>query len=82
MDSIIKAHNAKILRKEEAKNEDDRKKSCNCRNKAECPVENKCLRSNVVYKATVTYDGKSEHYIGMTENAFKTRYLTNPPEAQ
>ena len=27
-----------------------------------------------LYKATVQYDDKTEHYIGMTENTFKTRY--------
>ena len=35
---------------------------------------NKCLKTNVVYKATVEYEDKTEHYIGMTENSFKTRY--------
>ena len=73
MDGIIKAHNAKILRKEDSGTEKDLK-SCNCRDKSACPVANKCLKSNVVYKATVVYEDKSEHYIGMTENTFKTRY--------
>ena len=27
-----------------------------------------------MYKATVEYEDKKEHYIGMTENTFKTRY--------
>ena len=49
-------------------------KTCNCRDKPTCPVGNKRLRSNVVYKATVEYEDKKEHYIGMTENTFKTRY--------
>ena len=49
-------------------------KSCNCRDKSACPVGNKCLKSNVVYKATVEYEDKTEHYIDMTENTFKTRY--------
>ena len=43
-----------------------------------CPVENKRLKTNVVYKATVQHDNKTSQYIGMTENSFKTRY-TNPP---
>ena len=49
-------------------------RSCNCRDKAGCPVANNCLKSNVVYKATVQHDGNTQHYIGMTENTFKTRY--------
>ena len=73
MDGIIKAHNAKILRKEDGNTAID-VKTCNCRDKSTCPVGNKCLRSNIVYKATVEYEDKKEHYIGMTENTFKTRY--------
>ena len=53
---------------------DGEEKGCNCRNKAACPVANKCLKTNVVYKATVNYEDKTQHYIGMTENSFKTRY--------
>ena len=34
----------------------------------------KCLTINVVYKAIVEYEDKTQHYIGMTENSFKTRY--------
>ena len=37
-------------------------------------MENNCLKNNVVYKATVQYEDKKQHYIGMTENSFKTRY--------
>ena len=69
MDGIIKAHNAKILRKQDDSTEKD-VKSCNCRDKSTCPVDNKCLRFNVVYKATVDYEDKTESYIGMTENTF------------
>ena len=72
MDNILKAHNAKILLKDIKKDEEE--KGCNCRNKAACPVANKCLKTNVVYKATVNYEDKTQHYIGMTENSFKTRY--------
>ena len=72
MDNIVKAHNAKILLKEDKKDEEE--KGCNCRDKAACPVASKCLKTNVVCKATVQYDDKTEHYIGMTENTFKTRY--------
>ena len=73
MDAIIKAHNAKILKKEEESNNND-ERSCKCRDKAGCPVANNCLKSNVVYKATVQHEGNTQHYIGMTENTFKTRF--------
>ena len=73
MDSIVKTHNTKILKK---KDEADAKeeKACNCRDKASCPLGNDCLKTNVVYKATVQHENKISNYIGMTENSFKTRY--------
>ena len=73
MDTIIKAHIAMILKKEEESSKNG-ERTCNCRDKAGCPVANNCLKSNVVYKATVQHDGNTQHYIGMTENTFKTRY--------
>ena len=44
---------------------------CNCRKPEQCPVENNCLKKNVVYKATLT---SGVNYIGMTSNTFKTRF--------
>ena len=73
MNSIIKAHNMKVLKKNET-NHTKPDKSCNCRDKLTCPVDNKCLTSNVVYKATVNYEDTEQSYIGMTECSFKTRY--------
>ena len=71
MDNIVKAHNTKILSKDDTTGAG---KNCNCRDKTTCPVANKCRTTNVVYKATVKYEDKTQHYIGMTENSFKTRY--------
>ena len=50
LDSIIKAHNVKILNKEEDNSGND-DKTCNCRDQTACPVGNNCLKNNVVYKA-------------------------------
>ena len=71
MDNIVKAHSAKILSKDE--NHGDAK-DYNCRDRTACPVANKCLTTNVVYKATAKYEDKTQYYVGMTENSFKTRY--------
>lgn len=49
-------------------------KNCNCRNKAECPLEGNCQVSSVVYQAKVTTNNSVETYVGLTENTFKTRY--------
>ena len=57
MDSIVKAHNTKILKKKD-ETEAKEEKACNCRNKASCPVGNDCLKTNVVYKATVQHENK------------------------
>ena len=71
MDSVVKAHNSKILRKVENPETTD-ERSCNYRDKAKCPVGNNCPQANVVYKATVQRESKTSTYIGMTENTFKT----------
>ena len=72
----ISGHNSKIL--SEAKNMqglDLNKKECNCRKSSECPVENKCLTTSVVYQATIQRgDGVRETYIGLTATSFKDRW--------
>ena len=71
---IISAHNSSVTKKNN--NQDSNKKTCNCRNKKECPLDNKCLTEGIIYQATVTrQDGeKEETYVGLTENTFKIRY--------
>ena len=51
-------------------------KLCNCREKASCALNGKCLAKCVIYKATVTETTtkNEESYIGLTDNEFKTRY--------
>jgi hypothetical protein len=46
----------------------------------ECPLDGKCKVDNIVYKATVTTitdDGNTKEYIGMTANPFKERYANH-----
>ena len=54
----------------------DNNKTCNCRQKNTCPLDGNCLQSSVIYEATVTRkdNNRTETYIGLTENDFKTRY--------
>ena len=72
--SIITNHNTGIIRKSQP--QDISAENCNCRNKHACPLQNKCMSKDIVYKATIntgsTQDTK--HYIGMTSNTFKERY--------
>ena len=51
-------------------------KACNCRQPAHCPLDSNCLKSAVIYQATVATedDRPAETYVGVTENYFKTRY--------
>lgn len=48
---------------------------CNCRKPNECPLSNKCLTKEVVYKAEVVEaSGEKNDYYGLTELRFKDRY--------
>jgi len=71
--STITAHNTSTIKKAQT-NTENTKKECNCRNSTECPLEKKCLTESVIYQATVKSNNRIETYIGLTENAFKTRY--------
>ena len=76
MGSIIKKHKKKILSNTPAISDD----GCNCRSKNQCPIENKCLSSALVYSATVTTNDSSpgKNYIGLTERTFKKTFLWTP----
>ena len=74
MKSIITSHNKCILKKEQ---HPQNLKTCNCLDKKNCPINNKCLSSNVIYEATLkTNDPKytEKKYIGSCETTFKKRY--------
>ena len=62
--NIINSHNKKIL---EAENKT--KRTCNCRNKTNCPFNGECLLKGV-YIAKV----REKEYIGSTGTSYKTRW--------
>ena len=70
MASIITSHNKTILRP----NIQDY--GCNCRKKNECPMQNKCLTTNIIYEARVTnnIDIVEKIYFGLLKTSFKERY--------
>ena len=70
MDSVISAHNQRLL------TPNNSSFGCNCRNKSNCPVEEKCLRAKIIYQADVTNDtdDKYKFYYGLTEASFKERF--------
>ena len=47
---------------------------CNCRDKASCPRNGNCLQICFAYQAQVDGPNLRKHYLGMSENEFKTRY--------
>ena len=47
----IVQHNRTVLKKSEPLVP---VRGCNCRNRANCPLQNKCLTENLIYQATVT----------------------------
>ena len=75
INTIINANNQKIKNKQPAI-----LKECNCIKRNECPLQNKCLTSNIVYKATISSNYpnyKNKTYIGISETKFKLRYANH-----
>ena len=80
MEQIIATHNKRILN-----SPTNNENSCNCRQKASCPVNNKCQENSIVYRAlikpnvednqqtTQTIPDEAE-YIGLSSSSFKTRF--------
>ena len=54
-------------------------KACNCRRPADCPMAGNCLKSSVVYQATVTTEDNrpAQTYVGLTETSFKARFANH-----
>ena len=72
--SIINSHNTKITSNESIH---PNLKTCNCRNKEICPLNNECLSTNIIYEATLKseiHNDKEKKYIGLCNTTFKKRY--------
>ena len=53
-------------------------RGCNCRNRGECPLDNKGLTANIVYKAVVSaYSKPDKKYLGIEKTLFKDRFRNN-----
>ena len=64
--SIISKHNTRITGK--SKPQCEVIDPCTCRDKKTCPLQEKCMTKDMVYKATVTTSNtnSTKHYIGMS----------------
>ena len=47
---------------------------CNCKDRKTCPLPQKCTIRNVVYEEKLETTNKTQTYIGLTSNTFKTRF--------
>ena len=59
---------------------DNTARKCNCIKKHQCPLNEKCLTNNVLYKASITPNDehlKRKIYYGLSDTAFKLRYANN-----
>lgn len=66
---IIKNHNKKMTTYKNVTKDP----ICNCRNRATCPLQGNCQITNTIYKAKVSTNNNTMHYIGATEGPFKMR---------
>ena len=71
MKSHVDRHNNMILNPKEAPNGEN---ICKCQDKTQCPNQDICEQTAVVYQGDIAYNGKIKTYYGLTENKFKTRY--------
>ena len=73
--NIISSNNKNIINSGNKANG----KTCNCRNKSNCPLDNKCLINKIVYKAEIETNNdinelSNKVYFGISETEFKSRY--------
>ena len=71
--TIINSHNAKILFPKKSTEQ----RTWNCLNIDNCPLEQKCITRNIVYKAKVTSGNRNYQekvYFGSCETTFKKRF--------
>ena len=76
--SKINSHNHKISKNNTQQEENIKK--CNSINKNQCPLNQQCLSTNIVYQANINSNlnnYKEKYYIGLCETTFKLRYANH-----
>ena len=67
--SVIASHNRRVIQPSSNSH------GCNCRKRADCPLHNKCLTTNIVYKVAVSAPSNPrKKYDGIAETTFKVRF--------
>ena len=74
MAAILSRHNKTIL----ASKNTNVHPPCNCRRKAECPLNGDCRKKAIVYKASISTDSNDppKSYYGCCETKFKFHFFT------
>ena len=74
LETYVSSHNKKLLHKH-ATPPNAIVESCNCRNKAQCPLNGNCQATAIVYKASVKSENDNiKKYLGISEPPFKERF--------
>ena len=69
MSNVIERHNSTVMKNPAPSTT----KTCNCRRKADYPMDGNCLSECFIYKASVSTT-TNKNYYGTSENTFKERY--------
>ena len=70
-ESAINSHNRKILHPPV----NNQSRTCNCINKTDCPLQEKCLSKNTLYQADISSENfQTKIYYNILETKFKTRH--------
>ena len=72
MAAIISRHNKIVLSNKTTANSTT--PPCNYRNKVNCPLEGKCHKSSIVYKACLLSGNTANNYYGCCETEFKISF--------
>ena len=75
--TIVSSHNQQIIN---PTNNKENQKLCNCQIKVNCPMNNECMTTNIIYEATLTSPNKNnttKKYVGLCETNFKKRYANH-----
>ena len=72
MKTIINSHNHEVTNPKTITKD----RNCNCVDKAKCPLSQKCLVNNIIYKTSTSTNPhyKDKIYFGTGETMFKMRY--------
>ena len=74
MAAIIKQHNSNVASPRKTDETNKLAQNCNCRNKFDCPLNGNCLKSCLIYKATISSGNQRDLYYGSCSTTFKKRF--------